>query len=174
MEWTPSAKRIKKKTCPHPHPKYTKKTLHLHCRHQENQRIPKPIEVNLKNRLPTLLKSWITHPAEKSASWNLFFLFLNQNICCGYSIEPSQWDGSFEHPEIFLSWWIRKYSQFYADFGVTSAMITHPAESTGGLKSFSVNPFAVYSSCKTLNFHKIFNTWKLKRKTTCSNWQNKI
>ena len=28
-----------------------------------------------------------------------FFLFLNQNICCGYSKEPSQWDGSFEHPK---------------------------------------------------------------------------
>ena len=27
----------------------------------------------------------------------LFFLSLNQNICCGYSEEPSQWDGSFEH-----------------------------------------------------------------------------
>ena len=29
----------------------------------------------------------------------LFFLFLNQNICCGYSKEPSQRDGSFEHPK---------------------------------------------------------------------------
>ena len=27
----------------------------------------------------------------------LFFLLLNQNICCGYYKEPSQWDGSFEH-----------------------------------------------------------------------------
>ena len=27
------------------------------------------------------------------------FLFLNQNIFCGYSKEPSQWDGSFEHPK---------------------------------------------------------------------------
>ena len=26
-------------------------------------------------------------------------MFLNQNICCGYSKEPSQWDGSFEHPK---------------------------------------------------------------------------
>ena len=29
-------------------------------------------------------------------------LFLNQNICCGYSNnskETSQWDGSFEHPK---------------------------------------------------------------------------
>ena len=30
-------------------------------------------------------------------NWKLFFLFLSQNICCGYSKEPSQWDGSFEH-----------------------------------------------------------------------------
>ena len=29
----------------------------------------------------------------------LFFLILNQNICCGYSKEPSHWDGSFEHPK---------------------------------------------------------------------------
>ena len=29
----------------------------------------------------------------------LFFLFLNQNIWCGYSKEPSHWDGSFEHPK---------------------------------------------------------------------------
>ena len=33
---------------------------------------------------------------------NLIFLFLNQNICCGYSKEPSQWDGSFEHPKHLL------------------------------------------------------------------------
>ena len=26
-----------------------------------------------------------------------FFYFYHQNICCGYSKEPSQWDGSFEH-----------------------------------------------------------------------------
>ena len=29
----------------------------------------------------------------------LFSLFPIQNICCGYSKEPSQWDGSFEHPK---------------------------------------------------------------------------
>ena len=33
---------------------------------------------------------------------NLIFLFLNQNICCGYSKEPSQRDGSFEHPKHML------------------------------------------------------------------------
>ena len=33
---------------------------------------------------------------------NLNFLFLNQNICCGYSKEPSQWDSSFEHPKHML------------------------------------------------------------------------
>ena len=29
----------------------------------------------------------------------LFSLFLIENICCGYSKEPSQWDDSFEHPK---------------------------------------------------------------------------
>ena len=29
----------------------------------------------------------------------LFFLFLNQNICCGYSKEPSQTESSFEQPK---------------------------------------------------------------------------
>ena len=29
----------------------------------------------------------------------LFSLYLIQNICCGYSKEPSQCDGSFEHPK---------------------------------------------------------------------------
>ena len=33
---------------------------------------------------------------------NIVFLFPNQNICCGYSIEPSQRDGSFEHPKHML------------------------------------------------------------------------
>ena len=32
----------------------------------------------------------------------LIFLLFNQNICCGYSKEPSQWDGSFEHPKHML------------------------------------------------------------------------
>ena len=30
------------------------------------------------------------------------FLFLNQNICCGYSKEPSQRDGSFEQPKLMF------------------------------------------------------------------------
>ena len=29
----------------------------------------------------------------------IIFLFFNQNICKGYSKEPSHWDGSFEHPK---------------------------------------------------------------------------
>ena len=33
---------------------------------------------------------------------NLIFFFLNQNICGGYSKEPSQLDGSFEHPKHML------------------------------------------------------------------------
>ena len=38
----------------------------------------------------------------KSVPKKIIFLFLNQNICCGYSKEPSQGDGSFEHPKHML------------------------------------------------------------------------
>ena len=37
-----------------------------------------------------------TAPAGAARS---IFVFLTQNICCGYSKEPSQRDGYFEHPE---------------------------------------------------------------------------
>ena len=43
---------------------------------------------------------------------NLFFLFLNQNICCGYSKEPSQWDGSFELPKHILKLMDKKIFTF--------------------------------------------------------------
>ena len=39
----------------------------------------------------------ILRPFAKSAYQKNIFLFLKQNICCGYSKEPSQWDSSFEH-----------------------------------------------------------------------------
>ena len=38
----------------------------------------------------------------KVCIWKLFFLFPNQNICCGNSKESSQWDVSFEHPKHML------------------------------------------------------------------------
>ena len=40
------------------------------------------------------------------------FLFLNQYICCGYSKEPSSWDGFLSTKNIHLNWWVRKYSSF--------------------------------------------------------------
>ena len=39
----------------------------------------------------------ITDHLVENAYQKLFFLFLNQNICCGYSKEVSQWDSSFEY-----------------------------------------------------------------------------
>ena len=40
--------------------------------------------------------------------WKYLFLILNENIWCQYSKEPSQWDGSFEHQNVCLSFWVRK------------------------------------------------------------------
>ena len=50
-----------------------------------------PNWIHIKNR--TLVKSvWL----------KIIFLFLNQNICCWYSKEPSHGDGSFEHSKHML------------------------------------------------------------------------
>ena len=46
------------------------------------------------------LKSQIlSDPQIRVRNWKVFFLFLNQNTCCGYSKEPYRCDGSFEHPK---------------------------------------------------------------------------
>ena len=50
----------------------------------------------------------------KTAYHKIFFLFLKQNICCVYSKEPYQLDGSFEHPKYMLKLMGKKYLQFYA------------------------------------------------------------
>ena len=43
-----------------------------------------------------------TKPPEKVPNWKLFFLFLNENICCEYSKESSQWYGSLEQHKHML------------------------------------------------------------------------
>ena len=42
----------------------------------------------------------------------LYFWFLNQNISCGCSEEPSPWDGSFEHPKHMFRQKIIIFSRF--------------------------------------------------------------
>ena len=46
-----------------------------------------------------LLITHKTRPPDKSVYWKIIFLFLIQTICCGYSKELSQGEGSFEHPK---------------------------------------------------------------------------
>ena len=48
-----------------------------------------------------LCEPWNIRPSVK-INRKIFFLFLNQNICCGYSKEQSQWDCSFKHPKHML------------------------------------------------------------------------
>ena len=52
--------------------------------------------------------------------WKSVFLTLNKNICCEYSKEPSQRDGSFEHTKymfkqtgkINLSFYVQMWKTF--------------------------------------------------------------
>ena len=53
-------------------------------------------------RLPCLYMSHILKDARLKWVKNHEKLFFNQNICCGYSKEPSQLDGSLEHSKQML------------------------------------------------------------------------
>ena len=50
-----------------------------------------------------LMILWPNWPLVKSVKQKIISIFLNQNICCGYPIELSHWDGSFEHPKHMLT-----------------------------------------------------------------------
>ena len=43
----------------------------------------------------------------------IFFLFLQKNICCGYSLEVPHWGTSNEYNNICFHWEIRKISAFF-------------------------------------------------------------
>ena len=47
-------------------------------------------------------------PPNMSANWKLFFLFLNQNICCGYSKNCLDEMVLLSTQNTCLKWWIRK------------------------------------------------------------------
>ena len=49
-----------------------------------------------------LISNTVQAPQIRVRNEKIIFLFLNQNICCGYSKEPSHRDGSFEHPKHML------------------------------------------------------------------------
>ena len=48
---------------------------------------------------PVIMSLSQSFSSERVCIKKIFFLFLSQNICCGYSKEPSQRDSSFEHPK---------------------------------------------------------------------------
>ena len=54
----------------------------------------------------------------------LFFLFLIQSICCGYSKEPSRRDGSFKHPAHTYKLMYKKIITFYANLFLNWSYVT--------------------------------------------------
>ena len=66
------------------------------CRkHSEIEHKSNGFSIPLRKLIPPVLKL-------RMCNEKLIFLFLNQNICCGYSKEPSHRGGSFEHPKHML------------------------------------------------------------------------
>ena len=73
---------------------------------------PTPLVILIKRNI-----SFVTVVLDQSGSETREHnvLFFNQNICCGYSKEPSQCDGSFKNPKHPFKPRIRRKSQFYAE-----------------------------------------------------------
>ena len=69
---------------------------------------------SIVTELTTCKISIFYRPQIRVRNWKLFFLFLNQNICCGYSKEPSHRDGSFEHPKHMFKLMDKKIITIYA------------------------------------------------------------
>ena len=81
--------------------------------------------IALRSKTKTLIRLCRPGPQMhvRVRNWKLFFLFLNQNICCVYSKELSRWDGSFEHPNHMFKLMEKKIFVFYAFiFGLTGPM----------------------------------------------------
>ena len=55
--------------------------------------------VSVHNILEGKKKTKLTRPLVKGAYQKFIFLISKPNICCGYSKEPSQLDGSLGHPK---------------------------------------------------------------------------
>ena len=67
-----------------------------------------------------------TGPQMRVHNWKLFFLFLSQNICCGYSKEPSHRGDSFEHPKHMFKLMEKKIIAIVHNFffGLTGPMLS--------------------------------------------------
>ena len=77
---------------------------------QKNKKRPKKSRVGKDGRNKTIF--WPENMLGlqiRMHDWNYFFLFLNWNIYCGYSIEPSRWDDSFEYPKHMFKPMDKKY-----------------------------------------------------------------
>ena len=62
------------------------------------------VNILATNKLVNLTMLWITGPWMKGASRKLFFLFLHENIYCGYSLELPYWCASNEYPKYMFLW----------------------------------------------------------------------
>ena len=108
------------------------------------------------------------------------FLISILNICCGYSKEPSQWDGSFEHPKQMLKLMSKKIFTILCSnlvviltHGIVLILnLSHPFYQSGWCKAWSVRGswtrFGAYQFYWIRNvlfiiMAQIFVRWKIDR-----------
>ena len=89
--------------------------------------------------------------------WKSTFLSLNQNICCGYANEPSQWDGSFEHPKHMFKAMDKEITAFFRSKNCLSEL-RHDNE--GFADYFYKSMYKTHWSSKILNIVSFPNAYQ--------------
>ena len=116
----------------------------------------------------TFLDIVYPHFRHKSNIVKLFSLFLIQNICSGYSKEPSQWDGSFEHPKHILNWWVRNNLQIYANkISLSGSMISSAWLSAQLLLCYFKCTCSLHVYCKKCGPWSDYSHWNSLTRLLC-------
>ena len=76
---------------------------------------PRNVTPDLGLHCLPLIKHYYTYLQIKGDIHIIFFLFLDKNICCGYSLEAPRGGASNEYPQHMCFWEIRKISAFFSD-----------------------------------------------------------
>ena len=102
------------------------------------------------NSVHYLLYLWKKH---------LFFVFLEQNICCGNSKEPSQRDGSFEHPKYMFNLMCKKIITILRLFLKQNICCGYSKERSQRDSSFEHPKYMLCKKIVTILHSKSFLIW---------------
>ena len=98
--------------------------IHIHLKTTDHSR-------EFLNPIQSLL-----HSSRSGVSRWIFFLFLDKNVCCGYSLEAPRWGASNKYPQHMFSWKNKKNINIFPEKKVPYLELCLLMETSG---TFHVN-----------------------------------